>query len=319
MSSIDNIRRIGPSPFQPEIKRFKQDSPEKGKIYSDVYRTGGKDGQEIIKKIITLVEKKLYDDDKDGQKQKKKQQQNKKDQNKKEPSVEVDDNTVYAISSPVSDTIVQPRKNGCATTCLAMLLRKYGLVDSPAEGYMKVEQVRFQDGGGKLLNDVGAKLSDIAHYARLLGLKSRERRGERFLSQFAGLLESLNIGSTPIASIQVPGMGEQRHAVLVVGITQHKVTIVDPAQKEIVEMSVKSFQKAWAKENIKYGSFLEGLAYVEVWGPFPQGEIKQYIDWQTLMEEFTRDIVEIDENVKHISSLRKKEYDFSQVIKFYQD
>lgn len=315
MSRIENIGKIGYTPLEPEIKRFKQDAPEKGKIYSDVYRTGSEDGKEIIKKIITIVERKLYDEDKDEKQKKKQQQQNKQ----KQPCPEKDDNKIYAISSPVSETIVQPRKNGCASTCLAMLLRKYGLVDSPAQGYQKVEQVRFEDGGSKFLNDVGIKLSDIAHYARMLGLKARERRGERFLTQFEGLLESLNIGSTPIASIQVPGMGTQRHAVLVVGITQHKITIVDPAQKEIVEMGVKSFQKAWGKEDIKHGSFLEALSYVEVWGQFPQGEIKQYIDWHTLLEEFTRDSLIIDEETRHIINNKNRNYEFSQIVKFYSD
>lgn len=279
MSDISRISRFQEPLKTRDVKKFHQDTPNKGEIYGDVFRSEG-DPEETIQAILYFAKKKLGDKEEKGN-QKKKQQQNKK--KNKEP--QFDENKNYVISSPVSETMVQPRKNGCAPTALAMLLRKYSLVKTVQEGYQKVEMLRTKD--SKYLNDVGMSLEDIAFHAQNLGLKARVQRGENFLFQLEGLLRSLNIGATPIASIQLQGMGSMRHAVLIIGVSNEKITIIDPAQIEVVEMTIPEFKIAWGKQgNSDYGV---GLSYVEVWGPKPQGKIQSHLDWMSVFEEFTKD------------------------------
>lgn len=276
MSDISKISRIQPLKTVEARKKYRQDVPEKGKIYSDVFRSEG-DPEETIEAILYFTKKKLGDKE-EGRK--KKEQVKKKKEEKK-----FDENKTYVISSPLSETMTQPRKNGCAPTCLAMLLRKYGLVKDVKEGYAKVETLRGKD--AKVLNDTGMSLEDISTHSQTLGLKSRVQRGENFIVQFEGLLRSLNIGATPIASIQLPGMGSMRHAVLIIGISNEKVTIIDPAQIEVQDMTIEEFQKAWGKQGAS--SYGVGLAYVEVWGPTAQGKVHEHLDWLSVFEEFTKD------------------------------
>jgi predicted double-glycine peptidase len=280
MSDISKINRLQHVKNIEARKKYRQDVPEKGKIYSDIFRSEG-DPEEIIEAILYFAKKKLGDKE-EGKKKKEQEKKNKKEKN-------FDENKTYVISSPVSETMTQPRKNGCASTCLAMLLRKYGLVNNVKEGYEKVEALRGKD--SKVLNDTGMSLEDISSYAQALGLKSRVQRGENFIVQFEGLLRALNIGATPIASIQLPGMGNMRHAVLIIGISNEKVTIIDPAQIEVQEMTIEEFQKAWGKQGAT--SYGVGLAYVEVWGQNPQGKIHEHLDWFSVFNEFTKDKLSI--------------------------
>jgi predicted double-glycine peptidase len=276
MSDISKIGKVQPLKTVEARKKYRQDVPEKGKIYSDVFRSEG-DPEETIEAILYFAKKKLGDKE-EGRK--KKEQGKKKKEEKK-----FDENKTYVISSPISETMTQPRKNGCASTCLAMLLRKYGLVKDVKEGYAKVEELRGKD--AKVLNDTGMSLEDISTYSQILGLKSRVQRGENFIVQFEGLLRALNIGATPIASVQLPGMGNMRHAVLIIGISNEKVTIIDPAQIEVQDMTIEEFQKAWGKQGAS--SYGVGLAYVEVWGPTANGKVHEYLDWLSVFEEFTKD------------------------------
>ncbi|GIW21858.1 MAG: hypothetical protein KatS3mg068_0865 [Candidatus Sericytochromatia bacterium] len=298
MSDISKINRLQQVRTVEARKKYRQDVPEKGKIYSDVFRSEG-DPEETIQAILYFAKKKLNDKD-EGRK--KREQNNKKKKEEKK----FDENKTYVISSPVSETMTQPRKNGCAPTCLAMLLRKYGLVKDVKEGYEKVENLRGKD--VKVLNDTGLSLEDISSYAQMLGLKSRVQRGENFIVQFEGLLRALNIGATPIASIQLPGMGNMRHAVLVIGISNEKVTIIDPAQIEVQEMTIEEFQKAWGKQSVS--SYGVGLAYVEVWGPNPQGKIHEHLDWLSVFQEFTKDKL-------MISSINYKKSEIPAVIPLF--
>lgn len=286
MSDISRINRLQPLKTT-EPKKYKQDSPAKGEVYSNVYRSEG-NAEETIQAILYFAKKKIGDKEEKGKQGNRGQQQNKKKNQEEENKY--DENKTYVISSPVSETMVQPRKNGCAPTCLAMLLRKYNLVKGVKEGYAKVETLRGKD--AQFLNDVGMTLEDISMHAQTLGLKSRVQRGENFIFQLEGLLRSLNIGATPIASIQLPGMGTMRHAVLIIGISNHKVTIIDPAEIEVKDMTIEEFQKAWGKQTSS--SYGVGLAYVEVWGPKPSGEVKEYLDWMAVFEEFTRDKLSIN-------------------------
>lgn len=289
MSDISRINRLQPLKTT-ESKKYKQDSPGKGEIYSNVYRSEG-NPEETIQAILYFAKKKIGDKQEKGKQGKNGQQgqQNNKKKNQEEES-KYDENKTYVISSPVSETMVQPRKNGCAPTCLAMLLRKYSIVKNVQEGYQRVEKLRGKD--AQFLNDVGMSLEDISTHAQSLGLKSRVQRGENFIFQLEGLLRSLNIGATPIASIQLPGMGTMRHAVLIIGISNHKVTIIDPAEIEVKDMTIEEFQKAWGKQSS--ASYGVGLAYVEVWGPKPAGEIREHLDWMSVFEEFTRDKLSIN-------------------------
>lgn len=306
MSDISRINRLQPTKTT-EAKKYKQDAPSKGEIYSNVFRSEG-NPEETIQAILYFAKKKIGDKEEKGKQGKKGQQgqQNKK-QEKKEES-KFDENKVYVISSPVNETMVQPRKNGCAPTCLAMLLRKYNLVKTVREGYQKVENLRGKD--ATFLNDVGMSLEDISTHAQSLGLKSRVQRGENFIFQLEGLLRSLNIGATPIASIQLPGMGTMRHAVLIIGISNEKVTIIDPAEIEVKDMTIEEFQKAWGKQGVS--SYGVGLAYVEVWGPKPAGEVREHMDWMSVFEEFTRDKLSIN-------SLYYKRSDTVPVITLFPD
>jgi predicted double-glycine peptidase len=304
MSDISRISRLQEPIKTRDVKKFHQDSPNKGEIYGDVFRTEG-DPEETIQAILYFAKKKLGDKEEKGNQKKKQQQQQNKKKNK-EP--EFDENKTYVISSPLSETMVQPRKNGCAPTSLAMLLRKYGLVKTVQEGYQKVELLRTKD--AKHLNDVGMSLEDISFHAQSLGLKARVQRGENFISQLEGLLRALNIGATPIASIQLQGMGSMRHAVLIIGVSSEKVTIIDPAQIEVVEMTIPEFQKAWGKQGTSdYGV---GLAYVEVWGPKPQGKVQQHLDWMSVFEEFTKDKI-------LFSSIAYRKSDVVPVITLFPD
>ncbi|MBC7476435.1 MAG: hypothetical protein H7263_19305, partial [Candidatus Sericytochromatia bacterium] len=52
------------------------------------------------------------------------------------------------------------------------------------------------------------------------------------------------------------------------------------------------FQKAWNKQDMS--SYGVGLAYVEVWGAKPNGEIKEYSDWMSVFDEFTQDKLSIN-------------------------
>ncbi|MFN8576419.1 MAG: cysteine peptidase family C39 domain-containing protein [Candidatus Sericytochromatia bacterium] len=304
MSDISRINRLQPTKTT-EAKKYKQDAPVKGEVYSNVFRSEGK-AEETIQAILYFAKKKIGEKEEKGQQGKKQQQQGKKKQ--KEEENKYDENKVYVISSPVAETMVQPRQNGCAPTCLAMLLRKYNLVKNVKEGYQKVETLRGKD--SKFLNDVGMSLEDISTHAQTLGLKSRVQRGENFIFQLEGLLRSLNIGATPIASIQLPGMGTMRHAVLIIGISNHKVTIIDPAEIEVKDMTIEEFQKAWGKQSSS--SYGVGLAYVEVWGPKPSGEVKEYMDWMSVFEEFTKDKLSIN-------SMYYKRSDIVPVITLFPD
>jgi predicted double-glycine peptidase len=304
MSDISRINRLQPTKTT-EAKKYKQDAPIKGEVYSNVFRSEG-NAEETIQAILYFAKKKIGDKEEKGQQGKKQQQGNKK-QNKEEEN-KYDEDKVYVISSPVAETMVQPRQNGCAPTCLAMLLRKYNLVKTVKEGYQKVENLRGKD--AKFLNDVGMSLEDISTHAQTLGLKSRVQRGENFIFQLEGLLRSLNIGATPIASIQLPGMGTMRHAVLIIGISNQKVTIIDPAEIEVKDMTIEEFQKAWGKQSSS--SYGVGLAYVEVWGPKPSGEIKEYMDWMSVFEEFTRDKLSIN-------AMYYKRSDIIPVINLFPD
>lgn len=284
MSDISRISRLQPTKTT-EAKKYKQDAPLKGEIYSNVFRSEG-NPEETIQAILYFAKKKIGDKEEKGNKQGKNGQQNKK----KKEEEKFDENKVYVISSPVKETMVQPRKNGCAPTCLAMLLRKYGLVKTVQEGYQKVENLRGKD--AKYLNDTGMSLEDISTHSQTLGLKSRVQRGENFIFQLEGLLRSLNIGVTPVASIQLPGMGTMRHAVLIIGISNEKVTIIDPAEIEVKDMTIEEFQIAWGKQSS--ASYGVGLAYVEVWGPNPNGEVVEHLDWLSVFEEFTKDKLSIN-------------------------
>ncbi|MBC7475972.1 MAG: hypothetical protein H7263_16945, partial [Candidatus Sericytochromatia bacterium] len=185
MADISRINRLQPTRTTEARKTFKQDAPIKGEVYSNVFRSEG-NAEETIQAILYFAKKKVNEKEEKGQ-QGKKGQQNKK-QNKQESTEEqkFDENKTYVISSPVGETMVQPRKNGCAPTCLAMLLRKYDLVKTVREGYQKVETLRGKD--AQYLNDVGMSLEDISAHAQKLGMKSRVQRGENFIFQLEGLL-----------------------------------------------------------------------------------------------------------------------------------
>jgi len=249
-----------------------------------VHRTGG-EPREIIQKIVQAA-KRQTEDKKDGQGRGKRSRQ---PQNQHEEERE---DEIVSIASPVPESMAQPRENGCAATCIAMLLRKYALVSSVREGYAKVEGHRHGRGGGRL-NDVGMSLEDITQTAQSLGLKARIQRGPQFLSQLEGILEAINRGATPILSIQQPGMGEQRHAVLAIRATNKGVSILDPARGEIRDLDFRSFKQLWMKEAIARGSVNEGLAFIEVWGPTPRGEIFDTPAWDMILEEFLRDRLEL--------------------------
>lgn len=279
-----NINRVqSPSTTSPAgkvSKKFKQDSPEPGVVYGDVHRSEG-DAEETIQAILYFAKRQVQEKrgGKDGQK--KKQQQGKKKDKER-----FDEDKTYMIASPVPESMVQPRQNGCAPTCLAMLLRKYGIVNSVKAGYQRVESLRTA--GADYINDTGLTLEDINTYAQQAGLKARVQRGYNFIFQLEGLLRSLNRGATPIASIQLPGMGSMRHAVLIVGVTQHEVTIVDPAKPDIQKVPMVDFQLCWQKE--EPGQAGVGLAYIEVWGENARGEVIQSeVSWDTIIEELYRD------------------------------
>ncbi|HEY9839878.1 MAG TPA: hypothetical protein V6D23_05425, partial [Candidatus Obscuribacterales bacterium] len=118
-------------------KKFRQDSPEPGVLYGDVHRSEG-DPEETIQAILYFAKQKVQEKrgGKDGQKKKKQPEAKKKDKER------FDEDKTYMIASPVPESMVQPRQNGCAPTCLAMLLRKYGLVNSVREGYQRMESLR---------------------------------------------------------------------------------------------------------------------------------------------------------------------------------
>jgi hypothetical protein len=295
-------------PGRVQGKKYQQDSPEPGVVYAQVNRSEG-DPEETIQAILHFAREKVQEKrgGKEGGKGKKKQ-----DQKKKKQAARFDTEKTYMIASPLQETMVQPRKNGCAPTCIAMLLRKYGLVNNAREGYQKVESLRTA--GAEHFNDVGLSLEDISTYAQQAGLKSRVQRGYSFLSQLEGLLRTLNRGATPIASIQLPGMGSMRHAVLIVGITQHQVTIVDPARSEIQQMAIEDFQIAWQKE--EKGQAGVGLAYIEVWGENSRGEVlEQVVSWDNLLEEFTRDATLFSE----IARDRRNSRFAPAVVQFFDD
>lgn len=300
---MTQIRRISQSPqIKTPGKQLKQDAPSPGVTYSHVMRSG--DAEETIMAILYLVEKEIRDKEgeKDGKGKKKKK-------NKKGPKKKVDEDKEHLIASPINETMVQPRKNGCAPTCLAMLLRKYGQVKTLREGYQKVESSRLE--GADVMNDVGMTLENISKHAQNCGLKSRVQRGYSFLFQLEGLLRSLNRGATPIASVQLPGMGNMRHAVLIVGVTQHKVTIVDPAKAEVQELPMKAFQQEWAKEDKTQTGV--GLSYVEVWGENSRGEVVHHVGWDAILEELTRDQMLFSE----VAGSRRS--DFPPVVHFFPD
>lgn len=303
---MSDIKRIGPSaPVQaPQAKQYKQDAPTPGVTYAQVFRSPG-NPEETIHAILHLTEKRLREKNPDKDQG---QGRKKKDQKKKPP---VDEDKVYMIASPMTESMVQPRQNGCAPTCLAMLLRKYGLVRSVLEGYQKVESLRTD--GAEYFNDTGMSLEDIASYAQKAGMKARVQRGYSFLSQLEGLLRALNRGTTPIASVQLPGMGNMRHAVLIVGITQHHVTIVDPAKPEIQEVPMDLFQLEWAKEDKTQAGV--GLAYIEVWAENARGEVvQQQVGWDALLEELTRDSMYFSDIAR---STRKS--GFAPVVQLFPD
>lgn len=238
------INRIAPAqtPVAPGRvnKKYQQDTPQPGVVYGQVHRSEG-DPEETIQAILYFAKEQIHDK-RGGQQGKKK----KKPPAAKKDAKRFDEDKTYMIASPVPESMVQPRQNGCAPTCLAMLLRKYGLVHTVRAGYARVEALRTQ--GAEHINDVGLSLEDISTYAQQAGLKARVQRGYQFLFQLEGLLRTLNRGATPIASIQLPGMGSMRHAVLIVGITQHAVTILDPARPDLYDMPLVDFQIAWQKK-----------------------------------------------------------------------
>lgn len=287
MVQINRVQQPQSTPGRVQGK-YRQDSPKPGVIYSPVQRSEG-DPEETIQAILHFAREKVQEKrgGKEGQQGKKKQTQKKQKQAQR-----FNPDKTYLIASPIQETLVQPRQNGCAPTCLAMLLRKYGLVSSAREGYRQIEALRTE--GSNYINDVGLSLEDIGLYAQQAGLKARVQRGYSFLSQLEGLLRTLNRGATPLASIQLPGMGNMRHAVLIVAISQHTVTIVDPAHSEIQHMPLVDFQIAWQKENKTQVGV--GLAYVEIWAENARGEIlQQVMGWDTLLEEFTRDALRFSE------------------------
>lgn len=289
-------------------KKFRQDSPEPGVVYGDVHRSEG-DAEETIQAILYFAKQKVQEKrgGKDGQK--KKQQQGKK---KSKEAERFDEDKTYMIASPVPESMVQPRQNGCAPTCLAMLLRKYGLVKTVREGYQRVEALRTS--GAEYINDTGLSLEDINTYAQQAGLKARVQRGYNFLFQLEGLLRSLNRGATPIASIQLPGMGSMRHAVLIVGVTQHQVTIVDPAKPEVQQVPMEEFQLCWQKE--EPGQAGVGLAYIEVWGENARGEVTQSeVSWTSIIEEMYRDGMFFSE----IATSRKDSRFDPAIVQFFDD
>lgn len=307
-----NIQRLNqvPGVQQPGqiTKKHQQDTPKPGVVYAEVYRSEG-DPEETIQAILYFAQQKVNEKrgGKDGQQRKKKQQ--KKTAAKKK---NFDEDKTYMIASPVPDTMVQPRQNGCAPTCLAMLLRKYGLVRSVREGYAEIEALRTQ--GAEHINDVGLSLEDISAYAQQAGLKSRVQRGYHFLSQLEGLLRTLNRGATPIASIQLPGMGNMRHAVLIVGVTQHTVTIVDPAKPELQQVPIEDFQICWQKEDKTQTGV--GLAYIEVWGENARGEvIHAAVSWSSIIDEIYRDNLLFSE----IATQRKDSRFAPVVVQFFDD
>ncbi len=287
MGNINRIQATPPVQQPGRVERkYKQDTPKPGITYAEVHRSEG-DPEETIQAILHFAREKIQEKrggKKDGKK--KKQPQTGKKRKAGEPEERFDAEKTYMIASPMPDTMVQPRRNGCAPTCLAMLLRKYGQVNTVKEGYARIESLRTA--GAEHINDVGLSLEDISTYAQQAGLQSRVQRGYSFLQQLEGLLRCLNRGTTPIASVQLPGMGNMRHAVLIVGITQHTVTIVDPAQVEIQKVPLEDFQIQWQKEDKTQAGV--GLAYVEVWGENARGEIVQTdVSWSSIVEEIYRD------------------------------
>lgn len=317
MANIQRIKSTPPVQTPGKVnKRYQQDTPKPGVVYGQVHRSEG-DAEETIQAILYFAKEKVQEKrggkkDGKGKKKKKKQtpQKNKDGQDKDSPRF--DEDKTYMIASPVAETMVQPRKNGCAPTCIAMLLRKYGLVDKVKDGYALVESLRNE--GAANINDVGLSLEDISTYAQQAGLKSRVQRGYQFLSQLEGLLRALNRGATPIASVQLPGMGSMRHAVLIVGITQHEVTIVDPARAEIQKVPIVDFQIEWQKE--EKGQAGVGLSYVEVWGENSRGEVIQTeVSWNNIIDEIYRDATLFSD-----IALRKKDSRFAPtVIQFFDD
>jgi predicted double-glycine peptidase len=304
---VNRVQPTGPvkAPGRVE-KRTHQDTPKPGVTYGQVYRSEG-DPEETIKAILYFAQQKVLE------KRGGKEGQGKKKQGQKQPKKPpYDEDKTYMIASPVEETLVQPRQNGCAPTCLAMLLRKYGQVKTVREGYERVEALRTA--GAEHINDVGLSLEDIATYAQQAGLKARVQRGYSFLSQLEGLLRVLNRGATPIASVQLPGMGNMRHAVLIVGITQHLVTIVDPARAEIQQLPIADFQIEWQKEDKTQAGV--GLAYVEVWGENARGEIiQETVSWGSIIEEITRDRLFFSE----IATARRDSRFAPAVIQFFDD
>lgn len=291
MGNINRIQRTQPGQAPGRVaKKQKQDKPTPGRVYGEVHRSEG-DPEETIQAILYFAKQKVQEKrgGKDGKKKKKKQQGKKGQQNQSDESEEesrFDEDKTYMIASPVPDTMVQPRKNGCAPTALAMLLRKYGLARTVREGYETIEALRTE--GAEHINDVGITLEDIASYAQEAGLKARVQRGYNFLFQLEGLLRALNRGATPIASVQLPGMGNMRHAVLIVGVTQHTVTIVDPAKPELDRVPIEDFQIHWQKEDKTQAGV--GLAYIEIWGENARGEVIQTsVSWSNIIDEIYRD------------------------------
>lgn len=296
---MGNINRIQATPQvqQPGRveRKYKQDTPKPGITYAEVHRSEG-DPEETIQAILHFAREKVREKrggQKEGKKKKRAQQAKKRKNGASgAPEERFDADKTYMIASPMPDTMVQPRRNGCAPTCLAMLLRKYGQVKTVKEGYARIESLRTA--GAEHINDVGLSLEDISTYAQQAGLQSRVQRGYSFLQQLEGLLRCLNRGTTPIASVQLPGMGNMRHAVLIVGITQHTVTIVDPAQVEIQKVPLEDFQIQWQKEDKAQAGV--GLAYVEVWGENARGEILQTdVSWSSIVEEIYRDKLHVSE------------------------
>lgn len=290
-------------------KKFRQDSPEPGVVYGDVHRSEG-DPEETIQAILYFAKQKVQEKrgGKDGKKKKKQEQGKKKDKDEGR----FDEDKTYMIASPMPESMVQPRQNGCAPTCIAMLLRKYGLANSVKEGYQRVESLRTA--GHEVINDTGLTLEDINTYAQQAGLRARVQRGYNFLFQLEGLLRSLNRGATPIASIQLPGMGSMRHAVLIVGVTQHTVTIVDPAKPEIQQVPIEEFQLCWQKE--EPGQAGVGLAYIEVWGENARGDIVQTdVSWSSIIEELYRDGMAFSE----IATSRRDSRFAPAVVQFFDD
>lgn len=294
MGNVNRIQRGQPVQAPGRVnKTQKQDKPTPGVVYGEVHRSEG-DPEETIQAILHFARQKVMEkrggEKKGGKKKQKKKkgqgQSSGQEQEQSEDESRFDENKTYMIASPVPDTMVQPRKNGCAPTCLAMLLRKYGLAKSVKEGYLQIEALRTAD--SEVINDVGLSLEDISSYAQQAGLKSRVQRGYAFLDQLEALLRVLNRGATPIASIQLPGMGNMRHAVLIVGVTQHEVTIVDPAKAEMQKLPIVDFQICWQKEDKTQTGV--GLAYVEVWGEDARGQVIQSsVSWSNIIEEMYRD------------------------------